>query len=156
MNDLKVYLKPEHVLSYWENHKEELHDTMKVIAETLYDDADTKCYLLLTEDSGRALISIESIDSVLDSTYLSEDNATEVVLNFSNKLEEKQLSLTWEEIKQKYPNQLVGLTKVKWVTSNRSRVESAVVMYTNKTMSELVEIQIQTKGKVVLRDTADL
>lgn len=61
--------------------------------------------------------------------------------------------LTWEEIKQNYPNQLLGLTDVKWVPTDHSQVESAVVLYTNKTMPELVEIQIQTKGKVVLRDT---
>lgn len=65
----------------------------------------------------------------------------------------KNERLTWQEIKEKYSNQLVGLSEVEWVKTDYSRVASAIVLYVDKTMSELVEIQIQTKGKVVLRDT---
>ena len=65
----------------------------------------------------------------------------------------KRERLSWKEIKTKYPNQLLGLSEVKWVSGDRSKVESAIVLYTNKTMAELVEIQIETKGKVVVRDT---
>lgn len=61
--------------------------------------------------------------------------------------------LSWKEIREKYPNQVLGLSEVKWVPEDHSKVESAVVLYTNKTMDELVEIQIETKGKVVVRDT---
>lgn len=73
--------------------------------------------------------------------------------SYSSFSENQKERLTWDEIRQKYPNQLLGLSEVKWVPNDHSKVESAVVLYTDKSMQELVEIQIETKGKVVMRDT---
>ena len=61
--------------------------------------------------------------------------------------------LSWKEIVKKYPNQGVGLTEVKWVPGKFGEIKSAVVAYTGATAHDLVDLQIQTKGKVVVRDT---
>lgn len=49
--------------------------------------------------------------------------------------------LTWEEIMEKYPDRWVGLTDVEW--KNSVNVKSAVVKYTDKTKSELLELQFK-------------
>ena len=49
--------------------------------------------------------------------------------------------LTWAQIQERYPNQWVGLIDVKRKEDN-SAVESAVVMYTDKSKDELACMQI--------------
>ena len=55
-----------------------------------------------------------------------------------------QERLTWDEIIEKYPNQVVGLTEVKWETDDPDdpNVESAIVKYINSDKSELLKMQI--------------
>ena len=48
--------------------------------------------------------------------------------------------MTWEEIVEKYPDTWVGLTDIDW--KDGANVRSAVVKYTNKTRSELLEMLI--------------
>ena len=50
--------------------------------------------------------------------------------------------LTWEEIQKKYPHQWVGLEDVKLTDGDGVGVESAVVKYTDKTMSELTHMAL--------------
>lgn len=62
--------------------------------------------------------------------------------------------MTWEEIKEKYPDQWVGLDEVKWESPTSSVIVSAVVRYTDKSKSELTEEQIETGGRIVAIHTA--
>lgn len=55
--------------------------------------------------------------------------------------------MTWEEIKEKYPDQWVGLTAVEYEPDNDSTIKSAVVKCADKTANELTLMQIRTKGK---------
>lgn len=57
--------------------------------------------------------------------------------------------MTWVEIKEKYPDQWVGLTEVEYEPDNDATIESAVVLYTDKTASELTRMQIQTDGEII-------
>ncbi len=59
--------------------------------------------------------------------------------------------LTWEQIKQKYPNQWVGLVDVKYIEDDGISVESAVVKYTDKTKNELTHLALN--GEIVSRHT---
>ena len=61
-------------------------------------------------------------------------------------MEEK---LTWEEIKEKYPDQWVGLVDVEYEEDNDATIKSAVVKYTDKSKDELTIMQIQTKGELI-------
>lgn len=45
--------------------------------------------------------------------------------------------MTWEEIKDKYPDQWVGLTDVEYIENDGISIESAVVKYTDKPKGEL-------------------
>lgn len=61
--------------------------------------------------------------------------------------------MTWEEIQDKYPDQWVGVTDVEYEPDNDSTIKSAVVLYTDKTKTELTKLQIQTDGKILGRYT---
>lgn len=57
--------------------------------------------------------------------------------------------MSWQEIKEKYPDQWVGLEDVEFKPNNRSSIMSAVVKYTDKSKKELTRIQFDTDGKVM-------
>ena len=51
--------------------------------------------------------------------------------------------MTWKEIQETYPDQWVGLSEVE---RNGGSIASAVVKYTDKTGSELIEMQLEDSG----------
>ena len=53
--------------------------------------------------------------------------------------------LTWNEIAEKYPDQWIGLSDVDW--EDGANIRSAVVKFTGKSSSELLEMQIR-KGNI--------
>lgn len=59
--------------------------------------------------------------------------------------------LTWEQIQEKYPDQWVGLTDVKYMDDDGISVESAIVKFTDKTKGELTRMVL--KGEIVARHT---
>jgi hypothetical protein len=59
--------------------------------------------------------------------------------------------LTWEEIAERYPNQWVGLTDVKYEQSNNATIRSAVVSYTSCSRDDLLEMMFD--GKCIARYT---
>ena len=50
--------------------------------------------------------------------------------------------LTWNEIAEKYPDQWIGLSDIDW--EDAANIRSAVVKFTGKSSSELLEMQIRT------------
>ena len=54
---------------------------------------------------------------------------------------DKQRS-TWNEIAEKYPDQWIGLSDIDW--EDGANIRSAVVKFTGKSSSELLEMQIRT------------
>ena len=61
--------------------------------------------------------------------------------------------MTWSEIKNKYPDQWVGLTDVEW--KNASNVRTAVVKYADMTADELGLIQIEDPDLYSVYTTPD-
>lgn len=59
--------------------------------------------------------------------------------------------LTWEQIKEYFPNQCVGLTEVKFADDDSAAVESAKVTYINKSERDLIYMAFD--GKCVARHT---
>lgn len=59
--------------------------------------------------------------------------------------------MTWQEIKERYPDQWVGLTDVVYIDNDGISIESAIVKYTNKKKSELTVLAL--KGEIVSRYT---
>lgn len=57
--------------------------------------------------------------------------------------------MAWKEIKEKYPDQWVGLTEVRYKPDNDATIESAVVLYTDKSKTELTGMQIHTNGRIL-------
>ena len=51
--------------------------------------------------------------------------------------------MTWQEIREKYPDQWVGLSEVE---RDGGSIASAVVKYTDKTADELYEMQLSGQG----------
>lgn len=49
--------------------------------------------------------------------------------------------MTWDEIKEKYPDQWVGLSEVEW-DGEAPNVQSAIVKYANKSSYEIWKKQI--------------
>lgn len=47
--------------------------------------------------------------------------------------------MTWQEIKNTYPDQWVGMTDMEWVDG---QLKSAVVKYTDKSGNELIGMQL--------------
>ena len=50
--------------------------------------------------------------------------------------------LTWNEIAEKYPDQWIGLSDIDW--EDGANIRSAIVKFTGKSSSELLEMQIRT------------
>lgn len=59
--------------------------------------------------------------------------------------------LSWKDIQDRYPDQWVGLTEVKYVDDDGVSIESAVIQYTDKPKSELTRLAIQ--GEIISRYT---
>ena len=51
--------------------------------------------------------------------------------------------MNWGEIEAKYPNQWVGLKEIEWEDEKEFDIRSALVVYTDKTIDELLEIQLE-------------
>ena len=60
--------------------------------------------------------------------------------------------MTWEEIKNKYPHQYVGLIDVKYGINNAT-IDSAVVKYTSSDLSYNELINLYLQGEILLRYT---
>lgn len=56
--------------------------------------------------------------------------------------------MTWEEIVEAYPDQWVGLANIEYKTGNRASIQSAEVVYTDKTKFELSYIQLETDNQI--------
>ena len=50
--------------------------------------------------------------------------------------------LPWKTIEEKYPNQWVGLKEIVWENEDEFEISSAVVVYADKTIDELLQIQL--------------
>lgn len=59
--------------------------------------------------------------------------------------------MTWKEIQEKYPDQWVGLTEVKYINNDGVSIETAIVKYTDKSKGELTRLAL--KGEIVSRYT---
>ena len=59
--------------------------------------------------------------------------------------------MTWKEIQEKYPDQWVGLTDVKYIDNDGISIESAVIKYLDKAKGELTRLALQ--GEIVSRYT---
>ena len=57
--------------------------------------------------------------------------------------------LTRQQMADKYPNTWLGLTNVKYVNDDGVTLESADVIYTNKSSNELLTIQIAGTNNVI-------
>ncbi len=60
--------------------------------------------------------------------------------------------LTWQEIKDKYPHQYVGLVDIEH-GSNEASVEKAIVLYTDKDKPYEELIKMAVKNEIYLRYT---
>ena len=63
-----------------------------------------------------------------------------------------QERMTWAEIKEKYPEQWIGLVDIDW--ENGATVRSAVVKYVGKNSTELLEIKFDNEPELVVRYTS--
>lgn len=52
-------------------------------------------------------------------------------------------TMTWEEIKRKYPDQWIGLTDVVYNNNDGVNIKTAVVKYANKSREELFMMQME-------------
>lgn len=52
--------------------------------------------------------------------------------------------LTWKQIQERYPDQWVGMLDVKYINDDGVSIESAVVVYTDKTKDELTEMALSS------------
>ena len=104
MFNIKTYIDPKGIWNYYKEHPQELFEKMVLVAETTYDDADTKCYLFLTEDSGKPFLTLESENEIIDSTHLEKDNYKVLTQHFLEKLD-KTIPLTLQKAKGSLPNE---------------------------------------------------
>ena len=63
-----------------------------------------------------------------------------------------QERMIWTEIKEKYPEQWIGLADIDW--ENGATVRSAVVKYVGKNSTELLEIKFDNEPNLVVRYTS--
>lgn len=63
------------------------------------------------------------------------------------------MRMTWEEIKERYPDQWVGLVDVKYEEDNDATIESAVVKYSDKTGDELFLTAMKNCEELDIRHT---
>lgn len=54
--------------------------------------------------------------------------------------------LTREQMIKKYPNQWLGITNEKYINDDGITLESAEVVYTDKSRSELISMQVNGSG----------
>ncbi len=59
------------------------------------------------------------------------------------------MRLTRREMELQYPNQCIGLDNIKYQDNDGVTVEEADVVYTDKTYEELLNIQIDTHGRIL-------
>ena len=59
--------------------------------------------------------------------------------------------MTWDEIKEAYPDQWVGLTDVEYVNNDGISIQSAVVKYIDKSKGELTRRMLD--GEIISRYT---
>lgn len=57
--------------------------------------------------------------------------------------------LTRQQMTEKYPNTWLGLTNVKYINNDGVTLESAEVVYTDKTSNELLMIQITGSENII-------
>lgn len=87
MNNIKILIQPEDVHSYFLNHKNELKDSMHIIAMLDTDDLDKKCYLFLTNVDNFLFLSLESFDTIIDSDFCTSSDTLDKVIFFLQKLQ---------------------------------------------------------------------
>ena len=63
-----------------------------------------------------------------------------------------QERMTWTEIKEKYPEQWIGLADIDW--DNGATIQSAVVKYIGKSSTELLKIKFDNEPELVVRYTS--
>lgn len=63
--------------------------------------------------------------------------------------------LTREQMAKKYPNTWLGISNIKYENDDGVTVESADVVYTNKTASELLSMQLAGKEHIMRWYTND-
>ena len=63
--------------------------------------------------------------------------------------------LTREQMAQKYPDMWLGLSNIKYANDDGVALESADVVYTDKTEDELFEIQLDGAEKIISWYTND-
>lgn len=63
--------------------------------------------------------------------------------------------LTREEMSRKYPNQYIGINNIKYQNDDGVTVESADVVYTDKSSNELLRMQIAGTDGIVRWYTND-
>lgn len=56
--------------------------------------------------------------------------------------------LTRKEMVQKYPNQYLGIANIQYKDNDGVTLESADIIYTDKTENELFKMQLESKGKI--------
>lgn len=54
--------------------------------------------------------------------------------------------LTREQMIKKYPNQWLGITNEEYVDNDGITLEAADIVYTDKTRSELISMQVRNEG----------
>ena len=63
--------------------------------------------------------------------------------------------LTREQMAQKYPDMWLGLSNIKYANDDGVTLESADVVYTDKTEDELIEIQLDGAEEIISWYTND-
>ena len=63
--------------------------------------------------------------------------------------------LTYEQMAKKYPNQWIGINNIKYLNNDGVSIESADVVFTDKTKEELFDAQIKD-GSIEAWYTTDI
>lgn len=63
--------------------------------------------------------------------------------------------LTREQMAEKYPNQWIGIANVEYMDTEKKTMQSADVIYTDKTASELGMISLKERNIIPLYTTPD-
>lgn len=71
--------------------------------------------------------------------------------NIINKQDLVGKRLTWQEIKEYFPNQWIGLTEVKYKNNDGVNIESGKLTYIDKTKNELTRMAVH--GECIARYT---
>ena len=65
------------------------------------------------------------------------------------------MRLTREQMAEKYPDQWLGISNIQYKDNDGITIESADVIYTNKTRDELLELQINSDNIIGWYTTED-